>query len=282
VSRRWWFYYWKVYGAKDAFELVFFDRQPVSVRVPGSRVNPDFLAEESDFARQFGIEMLSCRSALLTLKSFAWEDKARFLAFTRDAFARVRDAGVQTLIIDVRANGGGDDDFWTEGVLPYIATKPYRWGSTYRKRVLEEYLDEGETSGEIVSGAIDRCIQPEPENPLHFSGKVYLLIGRSTYSSAILLSNVIQDFGFGIVAGTGGSARANQSGGVQRIVLPNTGLVVYWPRFILARPSAARDPLYVKPDIEVAENLLNPREAVDTLLARASTGCTEAKATSSN
>ena len=162
VSRRWWFYYWKVYGAKVDFDLDFSGGQPASVRVPGSREKPEFLAEEADFGRQFGIELLRCRGALLTVKSFSWKDKAQFIAFTRDAFGRIRDAGVQTLVIDVRANGGGDDDYWIEGILPYVATKPYRWASTYRKRVLEEYRDEGETTGDVVSGEIDRWIQPEP------------------------------------------------------------------------------------------------------------------------
>ena len=278
VSRRWWFYYWKVYGAKDNFDLVFSGEQSASVRVPGSRIKPEFLAEEADFGRQFGFELLKCRGALLTAKSFAWEDKTRFVAFTRDAFTRIRNAGAQTLIIDVRANGGGDDDFWIEGILPYVATKPYRWASTYRKRVLEEYRDEGEVTGDVVSGEIDRWIQPEPGNPLRFSGKVYLLIGRSTYSSAILFSNVVQDFGFGVVAGTGGSARANQTGGVQKSALPNTGLVLWWPRFILARPSSARDPLYVTPDLEVAENPQNPRDAVESLLAHDGNACADANA----
>ena len=278
VSRRWWFYYWKVYGAKEDFDLDFSGGQPASVRLPGSREKPEFLAEEADFGRQFGIELLGCRGALLTVKSFAWEDKAQFIAFTRDAFARIRNAGVQTLVIDVRANGGGDDDYWIEGILPYVATKPYRWASTYRKRVLEEYRDEGETTGDVVSGEIDRWIQPEPGNPLRFSGKVYVLIGRSTYSSAILFSNVVQDFGFGVVAGTGGSARANQSGGVQKTTLPNTGLVVYWPRFILARPSAAAEPVYVTPDVALAENPLIPHEVANGLLSRDAIACSEAAA----
>ncbi len=278
VSRRWWFYYWKVYGAKKSHDIVFSGGQPTVVRVPGSRMKPDFLAEESDFGRQFNLELLPCRRALLTVKSFAWEDKAQFLAFTRDTFARMRDAGVRTLVIDIRANGGGDDDYWIEGILPYITTKSYRWGSAYSKRVLEEYRDEGETAGEVVSGAIDRWIEPGSGNPLRFSGQVYVLIGRSTYSSAILFSNVVQDFGFGVVAGTGGSARANQTGGVQKSVLPNTGLVLWWPRFILARPSSARDPLYVTPDVEVAESPLSPRDAVDRLLARDANGCAVANA----
>jgi hypothetical protein len=148
----------------------------------------------------------------------------------------LKSGDIQTLIIDIRANGCGDDTFWVEGILPYIADRSYRWGSTFRKRVLEQYKDEGETTGDVVRGEIDDWIQRQPENPLRFSGKVHVLIGPSTYSSAVLFSNVIQDFDFGTVAGGGPGARERQSGGVQRSVLPNTGLVLYWPRFVLDRP----------------------------------------------
>lgn len=170
------------------------------------------------------------------LSSFSWPEKERFLAFTREAFSDLKSGDIQTLIIDIRANGGGDDTFWVEGILPYIADRSYRWGSTFRKRVLEQYKDEGETTGDVVRGEIDDWIQRQPENPLRFSGKVHVLIGPSTYSSAVLFSNVIQDFDFGTVAGGGPGARERQSGGVQRSVLPNTGLVLYWPRFVLDRP----------------------------------------------
>jgi hypothetical protein len=265
VSRRWWFYYWKMYGAGADFDLVLVrDGERTSRRFAGSATKPLFLADEASFERQFRFELLPCHSAALAIDSFAWPDKKRFIEFTRDAFSKVRDARVQTLIIDVRANGGGDDDFWIDGILPYVATKPYRWGSNYQKRVVEQYRDEGETLGAVVSGTIDRWIQPEPDNPLRFSGQTYVLIGPSTYSSAILFANTVQHFGFAKVAGTG-AARADQSGSVQQSVLPNTALVVRWPRFILTRPSGAAEPLLVAPDVPIAEEAFRPNAAVERL-----------------
>ena len=207
------------------------------------------------------------------MSTFAWPDKPQFLAFTRDAFERIKGSGARTLIIDVRANTGGDDDFWMEGILPHIADKPYRHGSGYRKRVLEKYRDEGETAGAVVTGEIDGWVQPEPGNSLRFDGKVYVLIGRSTYSSAILFANVMQDFGFGTLAGAAPTARAEQSGSVQQSVLPNTGLVLVWPRFVLERPSGAADPVLLTPDVVVEDDPLRPRAAVEALLRRESGAC---------
>jgi hypothetical protein len=139
--------------------------------------------------------------------------------------------------------------------------------------VLEQTRDEGETVGEVVSGEIDRWIQPDPDNPLRFSGSVHLLVGASTYSSAVLFGNVIQDFDFGTVAAGRVAARERQSGGIQRSVLPNTGLVLYWPRFVLERPAGASETPLLSPDTIVHDDPLRPRRAIEELLERESPGC---------
>ncbi len=268
LSRRWWFYYWKLYGDRTAYDLVLAKKTNTSIHVPGSRETPVLLADEASFDRQFRIELLPEKSALLTISTFSWPDEEKYFEFTRKAFATMRDAGVRTLVIDIRANGGGDDAFWMKGILAEIATEPYRWGSTYRKRIIEKYRDEGEETGDVVSGTIGTWIQPELDNPARFAGKTYLLVGPSTYSSAILFSNVMQDFGFGLVAGTGGSARSTQSGGTEPFTLPHTGLVVWSPRFVLVRPSGAVTPALFEPDIPLRENPYRPRAAIDALLSR--------------
>lgn len=272
ASRRWWLYYWKLYGAPTAYAI---DIQggPEAVRIDGSRETPLILADEQAFDRQFRFETLPCQSALLTLATFAWPDEREFFAFTRDAFARLEASGSKSLIIDVRENGGGDDSFWLHGVLPYLADKPYRWASTYRKRVLEDHRDEGEVVGTVATGELSTWMSPEPANPLRFDGTVTLLIGRSTYSSAVLLANVMQDFGFARVAGAGPAVRSRQSGGVQRSMLPHTGLVLGWPRFVLDRPSGEKSPALLTPDVVVADDPLRPGAAVEQLLVRDGRGC---------
>ena len=271
ASRRWFFLDWKLFGPQAEYEIEF-EGTAAPQRTKAGRAAPVFLADESSFERQFSLEPLPCGAALLTASTFAWPDKPQFLDFTGDAFERIKSSGARTLIIDVRANTGGDDEYWMEGILPHIADKPYRHGSRYRKRVIGKYRDEGETAGTVVTGEIDGWVQPEPANSRRFDGKVYLLIGRSTYSSTILFANVMQDFGFGTLAGAAPTARAEQSGSVQQSLLPNTGLVLVWPRFVLERPSGATDPVLLTPDVIVEDDPLRPRAAVEALL-RASGAC---------
>ena len=95
-----------------------------------------------------------------------------------------------------------------------------------------------------------------------------MLVGRLTYSSAVLFSNVMQDFGFAKLVGAGGYARTRQTGGVVNVSLPNTGLEITIPRFVLDRPSGNREPALVHPDIVLPDSPLDRRVTVNALLAR--------------
>ena len=269
LSRRMWFYYWRVFGAPRQFDLVVANPDgPKHIRMAGSSKIPPSLDMEgaSGFKKTFQFELLPGKAALLTINQFQWPDQQAFNAFTKDAFTRIRDAKVTTLMIDVRENTGGNDDMWKAGLLPYIADKSFRNGSSYVKKVIEGRARGAEKIGDIVHGFGDTWVEPDLRNPLHFSGKTYVLVGRITYSSAVLFSNVVQDFGFAQLVGAGGYARARQTGGVRNITLPNTGLELTIPFFVLDRPSGIREPALVHPDIVLPDSPFDRMVTVKALL----------------
>jgi hypothetical protein len=270
LSRRMWFYYWKVFGAPLQFDLVVAKPEgPARIRVAGSSKMPTPLVAAkgpSGFDKTFHLELLPGKAALLTINQFQWPDKPAFYSFAKDAFTKIRDAKVMTLIIDVRENTGGDDDMWKTGILPYLADKPFRNASSYVKKVIAGRQSGTEQVGDVVHGFGDTWTEPDLANPLRFSGKTYVLVGRITYSSAVLFSNVVQDFGFGQLVGAGGYARTRQTGGVQNIVLPNTRLGISIPRFVVDRPSGEREPALVHPDIVLPDSPFDRRATVNALL----------------
>ncbi len=265
LSGRWWRFYWKAFGAPSQFALTV-GRERI-MRASAKRL-PYVSTQDAEFDQAYRFEMLSPGVALLTVNTFSWPDKKLFYAFTEKVFGTLRQNRAGVLLIDVRDNTGGDDDMWKEGLLRYIADKPYQHGSTYRKMVIEGRSSATEKVGDIVEGKIQSWGQPELANPLHFAGKVYVLTGRTTYSSAILFSNTMQDFQFGTVVGQDGYARARQSGGIQHMVLPHTKLEVIVPRFILDRPSGARSPALIRPDMVMRDDPFNRRALIDALHAR--------------
>lgn len=266
LSNRWWFFFRQAFGAPKSFDLTISGPTPQHIQLVGSQAQPRYLAYHTNFDRAFQFHRLGTHAALLTINTFYWPDKARFFDFTQKAFSMIAQSNIKTLVIDIRQNGGGDDDMWMQGILPYIATKPYRWASTYAKKVIAHHQDPGQKIGDVVHGTIDHWIQPDSHNPLHFAGDLYVLVGSQTYSSAVLFANVVEDFGFGRIAGQGGVVRAAQSGGVQSFTLPNTGLEAFSPRFILTRPSGATKPKFLQPDIPLRAHPLQPDTTVAELL----------------
>jgi hypothetical protein len=258
ISRRFAFLYRKLFGDRQSFRLRI---AGVESSFAGTEDIPRAYSEKS-FEQAFRFELRDAKRAVLTIEEFYWPDKSKFYELTKTAFARMREAGTQTLVIDIRANGGGDDDMWLEGILPYIATKPYRNGSDYVVKVIEGRQRENQKVGDVVQGT-QSWYQPA-DNALRFQGRVFVLIGPATYSSSVLFTNVMHDFGFATIAGTGGAARSTQSGGTQSIKLPNTGLNFVVPRFILKRPSGEEGLL--QPGILIVDDPYRPSAAVETLL----------------
>ncbi|MBN6151954.1 hypothetical protein JR065_16540 [Xanthomonas sp. AmX2] len=267
LSRRWWFFYWKVYGAPPAFELTLAGPPQVRLRTPASRQLPSVMAGEDDFDRQFGFELRPGAAAVMTLRTFSWPDPDAFVEFARRCFQQMKAAGTRTLVIDVRHNGGGDDAMWLQGLLPHIADQPYRWASRYTKKVIRDDPAKPERIGEVLRGTVETWSSPPPADPLHFDGKVYVLIGPGTYSSAVLFANTVQDFRFGTLVGEGASVRSTQTGGVQKIALAQTGLALWCPRLLLVRPSGASAPVWLEPDIRVDDDPLRPDAMVEATLA---------------
>lgn len=271
LAQRWWLFHWKLYGAPARYALELEPRQEHGGKrrageFDGASTAPLVIAAEASFERQFRFELKPNDIAVLTIASFSAEHKEAFLAFTKDAFTRMKKAGSKTLVIDISGNGGGDDDMWLEGLMPHIATRPYRTGSTYRKKVLETSAAKGEVAGQVVHGEIVTWHQPQPDNALRFGGKVYVLIGPSTYSSAVLFANTARDFGMATLAGSGGAARSTQSGGVRKFVLPNTGLALWLPRFVLDPPAGLQGDGLLRPDIALPQNPYRDDAQVAALL----------------
>lgn len=274
LSQRFGFYFWKMYGSRRHYDVdIGIASSPQRrLRVAAARRDP---AER--FEQKFHLEVRADQTAVLTVATFAWPDKAQVLSFMQHSFRRLREEAVQTLIIDVRSNPGGNDDQWIDGLLPYLADTPYRIGSRYRKKIIARYRDDGETLGAVVDGEIDRWIEPQRDNPLFFAGTTYVLVGRGTYSSAILFSNVVQDFGFATLAGSAGLARTQQSGGVQSVALAHSGLVLAVPRFLLRRPSGARQPQWLTPDLLLDDDPLRPAAIINAVREHAAATARQAQ-----
>lgn len=236
LSNKFALFYWLFVDSSSQFNLeIAQGNKLVSLSVAGSTQLPQAMQVKS-FADTFQFSILDNQQAKLTINEFWWQDKAAFYAFTKTVFQTLKDKHIKHLIIDVSKNPGGDDDMWKQGLLRYIADKPYRHTSRYTKKILAKYQDEGEVIGDVITKEYLKFEPVEEHEPLKFTGKVSVEIGALTYSSAILFANTMQDFGFANLVGGPTGGYSWQTGGIQFFTLPNSGLLAVSPRFYLARP----------------------------------------------
>lgn len=259
-------FYWLFVSKGDQFKLTLQNGTiSQTVEMPASKTLPKSFNGKS-FEQTFKFEVLDQQQALLTIDAFWWRDKPRFYQFTENVFKQLKEKQIEHLIIDIRNNGGGDDDMWKQGIVKYIANKPYQHTSKYTKKIIAKYMDEGETEGDVVTKVFDRFEQPVNDEPLKFSGKVSVVVGSYTYSSAILFANTMQDFGFAEIVGEASAGYSWQTGGIQFLTLPNSQLKAVAPRFYLVRPSGKQQGLPVIPNKAFQDDVLKPQQLINTIM----------------
>ncbi len=256
-------YFWIAYGGYDRYV----------VRVQSARgIQTVELAASHDVSGDdavFEYHALDDDVAYLSVASFDISQKVRFETFLADAFADIKNRGVEKLIIDLRENGGGAHDV-SDVLMGYLTDAPFSAISGVTARITEENINRipGAELGTVVSIPFRQVVEPPADHPLRFQGTVFALIGRLTYSQAIVFATTLQDYGIATIAGEETEGPANQTGQVQSFVLPHTGLEVLAPIYVFTRASGDTSLDGVIPDIPIADDPLNPMTAVRELLER--------------
>jgi hypothetical protein len=261
-------FYMMFFGESDDFTIkVKQGNNKITIVQDGLCVLPEIYGLKS-FEDNFDFELINKKTAILRVREFYWEDKEKYYNFMDSVFSVLTAIDIAHLIIDIRENGGGDDEFWMSGILKYIADQPYNWGSNYQKKIIERYRDPGEVIGTVKAGVIDTLITTEKDIRNKFRGKVSVLIGPYTYSSAILFANTVQDFNFGQLVGEPTGGKSGQTGGIQFFKMPHSNLLAVTPRFYLERPRGGGLNEPVVPDVLISYDKLNHHELIDTLLKK--------------
>lgn len=159
--------------------------------------------------------------AIIDIRYF--DGEKNFEQFLKKSFDSIRKADIQNLVIDLRNNGGGNSALGDQ-LLKYISPKPFtQYASTtvkyskLQKDFYKQKCDLDTTYCEtyrFLSNQKDGGIQNlENENLItpydtsaHFNGKIYLLTGLRTFSSAANFAQCFKHYNMGTIVGeeTGG------------------------------------------------------------------------------
>jgi hypothetical protein len=196
--------------------------------------------------------------AILRFDSF--EDIYVLKSFIDSAFRVIHENNTENLIIDIRRNGGGDSRVADE-IFQYISPVPFsQVGKIKEKRStrLRKYLKEQFDYTFNDTARFKQFNEPPltglRENPLRYSGMIWLLTSHFTFSAAADMAWAFKYFDIGTIAGEETGGMAVCFGAVISQKLPNTRIVFGVPYKHFCNIGASDDYRHgTIPDHEVPE-----------------------------
>ena len=260
---------WQFYGSSKSFVLGINEGKEIKETTINGSI--DLLSKRSgnkSFEDKFSFELLANNQVgyFKANTFYLPEGTEKLNALTDSLFSVLRDKGSKYLIIDIRENGGGFDELWIDGIISYTAKKKVQRMSHYIGRVRE--TDEvfpgrvGEVAIYDFKGEIEVSEKPK------FEGEIYLIVGRKTYSSAIMFASVIKDNQLGKIVGQEARTlgRGCSTGRFVFHEMKTTGLIAFTPEHWYQRNIEGSCMEGVKVDIQLSDSPYNKREIIDSLV----------------
>lgn len=211
------------------------------------------------------LEMLGGgKIGLLTINSFMNPsgDSALLMTFLDSV------QGCEHLIIDLRKNSGGNDQYWDHNIMPRLISKPMKWSGPavlrrgpisgtwyeekfhpFKKLASLPNLAPEVTPKDFTVVMDKKVIRPNGKS--RFGGKVWLFVGPRVFSSSESFSAFTKATGWATIAGT----RTGGDGiGVDPLpmMLPNSGFLVNFPAWGGLNPDGSFNfEARTTPDVEI-------------------------------
>ena len=208
---------------------------------------------------------------------------ARFDDTMRDMMAEMEAKGIETLVVDLQYNGGGNSMLGTvllSWLQPYKETQnvsvtlrysdllrqhyPYYQNFTVEDKPLErgncyDFWSFDHSKDYKVNyekqDSTQHVINIDPERI--FKGNVVFIQGKDSFSSATLLLTLAQDNGIGIIIGERAGGKPCHYGDILYCTLPNTETLATVSHKYFIRPNRALEHAeYIEPDVMI--DLDNP------------------------
>lgn len=197
--------------------------------------------------RPFRLEFLNNSTALLTLKEYG------SLEFIEDSFKKIKSKKIKNLIIDVRNNGGGWDDFGFK-LFSYLITEPTRYYDSLKTSITDidfllkhtdkdsAWLKESEPlwwkDSKPLPNSVSAGLALQQPQQNRFEGNVYVLMnGKSMSTTAEFTAathyNKLATF---IGEESGGAYEGGNGADFATVTLPNTQFSVNIPlaKYVMA------------------------------------------------
>lgn len=234
--------------------------------------------QNRDRVRQLQIDTVN-RSALMRLASFGKGYK--LTSFFKRSFKELQKQQIESLIIDVRNNGGGLIRHSTL-LTRYVTNRSFKIADSLYATKLSGTQDRYLQNMLWYQGAMLLATQKKkdglrhftyfekhqfhPKQKNHFKGTVYLITGGNSYSATTILASKLSGQPHIKIVGeeTGGAAYGNSAWMMPKLVLPGTKLSVQIPlyRFVMDK-TQPKDGSGIQPTHPAIPSLKSIRENKD-------------------
>jgi len=298
LSYNWSGFLWLLYGFSNHFTISYIlpneniiqtkTIDGVSLEQIKTKTVPD---DNKDF--EFDLEP-ERKTALLTLNTFHL-DFDRYDSLLMHVFTEIQKNEIENLIIDVRANKGGNGNL-VSTLVDYITDKPYITTAGSQVKTSEatklcysthpvlvhaiEQARKAEGDKPEFLKLVDCFFEAEPgtitnfpkeintpeDNPLRFNGRLFVLTSKDTYSAGTLFSAIIKDNKLGTIIGEETSDNPTMYACIMLFELPNTQINIQNSTQYNLRPAGYDDNRGVMPDFKVVPTYLDMINGYDKVL----------------
>lgn len=272
-------YYWQLYGQINHFEVQIKNLAGnKTYQVAAVKVMDEYEDRRSEVLNSTMNLKFYDDIAYLNPGSFGG-DLHKFKNFIKSSFEKIKSHESQTLIIDLRNNAGGDNDY-SDFMLSFIANTPFTWNSSFQIRTSKLLKESGKqnensnskywksifshTDGERFDYDFIKT-QPQPKEK-RFTGEVYALVNRQSHSQATVTAAQIQDYKLGTIFGEETAEYPSLIASVFYFKLPNTKILVQISKGKMIRVNGSTKEEGVIPDIFIKDFLLDEKDEILTEL----------------
>lgn len=235
------------------------------------------------------IEMESASEAdkKLKMEQYNISSYGKFSDFLLEMFNNIKLNNIETLVIDLRHNGGGNNLLCYQLLSYLFPIDSLRIGESFirpsklmRKQYPEVYnniklvlskdgkeFKEGKLYDEktvINEDSMKKYFQYNESSQLIFKKKIFFLQGRKTYSSAGDLLILARDNKIGCIIGEESTFRPCNFGDMLLWKLPNTGIQGGISHKYFVRPNKSLCNEYILiPDVLISQTIDNYKEGID-------------------
>ncbi|NDV16205.1 peptidase S41 [Muricauda sp. TY007] len=269
-------FYWLVFGKKNSFDVeILANGKRRKYHLKSIRAVEDFEMKRGDILKHNrNLQFLEKASAYLRPGDFGG-DLEQYKHFIDSAFVEIKHNNSKNLIIDLKNHSGGDDAFG-DYLVSYIADKPFKWASRFQlktsKQLKENTRRTKDTTqaywqsilehkdGEIYNYDF-RYQKPQPKEK-RFTGKVYVMVNRQSYSQSTVTAAQIQDYGWGTIVGEETGEYPNLYASIYNYPLPKTGVTVDVSKGKIERINGVDKGTGIIPDILIKDHLLDEKDEI--------------------